>query len=84
MEHHGREEMDSKEESPQVWPDSAEQEQNTAQVTSAFQSSWLLLKLNLAWCGGLASRRSNSAVFMVWKLSLYLRRNTNMSVTIPD
>ncbi|XP_038023392.1 PR domain zinc finger protein 10 isoform X4 [Anas platyrhynchos] len=32
MEHHGREEMDSKEESPQVWPDSAEQEQNTAQV----------------------------------------------------
>ncbi|XP_050766849.1 PR domain zinc finger protein 10 isoform X8 [Gymnogyps californianus] len=32
MEHHGREEMDSKEESPQVWADSAEQEQNTAQV----------------------------------------------------
>ncbi|XP_068515519.1 PR domain zinc finger protein 10 isoform X4 [Anas acuta] len=32
MEHHGREEMDSKEESPQVWPDSAEQEPNTAQV----------------------------------------------------
>nr|XP_009505134.1 PREDICTED: PR domain zinc finger protein 10 [Phalacrocorax carbo] len=32
MEHHSREEMDSKEESPQVWADSAEQEQNTAQV----------------------------------------------------
>ncbi|KAM6043247.1 PR domain zinc finger protein 10 isoform 3-T7 [Chlamydotis macqueenii] len=32
MEHHGEEEMDSKEESPQVWADSAEQEQNTAQV----------------------------------------------------
>ncbi|XP_030320613.1 PR domain zinc finger protein 10 isoform X3 [Calypte anna] len=32
MEHHGREEMDSKEESPQVWPDSAEQEPSTAQV----------------------------------------------------
>ncbi|XP_075298643.1 PR domain zinc finger protein 10 isoform X3 [Opisthocomus hoazin] len=32
MEHHGREEMDSKEESPQAWADSAEQEQNTAQV----------------------------------------------------
>ncbi|KAM9255791.1 PR domain zinc finger protein 10 isoform 1-T4 [Cariama cristata] len=32
MEHHGREEMDSKEESPQVWADSTEQEQNTAQV----------------------------------------------------
>ena len=31
MEHHGREEMDSKEESPQVWPDSAEQDQNAAQ-----------------------------------------------------
>lgn len=37
MEHHGGEEMDSKEESPQVWADSAEQEQNTAQVTSAFE-----------------------------------------------
>ncbi|XP_074833076.1 PR domain zinc finger protein 10 isoform X2 [Carettochelys insculpta] len=32
MEHHNREEMDSKEESPQVWSESAEQEQNTAQV----------------------------------------------------
>ncbi|XP_061870079.1 PR domain zinc finger protein 10 isoform X4 [Colius striatus] len=32
MEHHGREEMDTKEESPQVWADSAEQEQNAAQV----------------------------------------------------
>ncbi|XP_071582900.1 PR domain zinc finger protein 10 isoform X3 [Heliangelus exortis] len=32
MEHHSREEMDSKEESPQVWPDSAEQEPSTAQV----------------------------------------------------
>ncbi|XP_062450529.1 PR domain zinc finger protein 10 isoform X4 [Rhea pennata] len=32
MEHHSREEMDSKEESPQVWTDSAEQEENTAQV----------------------------------------------------
>ncbi|XP_030361415.1 PR domain zinc finger protein 10 isoform X9 [Strigops habroptila] len=32
MEHHGREEMNSKEESPQVWADSAEQEQNSAQV----------------------------------------------------
>lgn len=46
MEHHGREEMDSKEESPQVWADSAEQEQNTAQVTSASQSSRFLLRLN--------------------------------------
>ncbi|XP_065273064.1 PR domain zinc finger protein 10 isoform X3 [Emys orbicularis] len=32
MEHHSRDEMDSKEESPQVWSESAEQEQNTAQV----------------------------------------------------
>ncbi|XP_009867952.1 PREDICTED: PR domain zinc finger protein 10 [Apaloderma vittatum] len=32
MEHHGREEMDSKEQSPRAWGDSAEQEQNTAQV----------------------------------------------------
>ncbi|KAM8795572.1 PR domain zinc finger protein 10 isoform 2-T2 [Eudromia elegans] len=32
MEHDSREEMDSKEESPQVWADSAEQEQNSAQV----------------------------------------------------
>ncbi|KAM4646408.1 PR domain zinc finger protein 10 isoform 7-T9 [Amazona ochrocephala] len=32
MEHHSREEMNSKEESPQVWADSAEQEQNSAQV----------------------------------------------------
>ncbi|XP_010224856.1 PREDICTED: PR domain zinc finger protein 10-like, partial [Tinamus guttatus] len=32
MEHESREEMDSKEESPQVWADSAEQEQNSAQV----------------------------------------------------
>ncbi|XP_074704716.1 PR domain zinc finger protein 10 isoform X3 [Strix aluco] len=32
MEHHGREEMDSKEESPQVWADSAEPEQNSTQV----------------------------------------------------
>lgn len=30
--------MDSKEESPQVWPDSAEQDQNAAQVTSALVS----------------------------------------------
>lgn len=62
MEHHGREEMDSKEESPQVWADSAEQEQNTAQVTSAFQSSRFLLRLNWARCGGLASRRSHLTV----------------------
>lgn len=45
MEHHSREEMDTKEESPQVWADS-EQEQNAAQVTSAFQSTWVLLRLN--------------------------------------
>ncbi|XP_062364780.1 PR domain zinc finger protein 10 isoform X5 [Cinclus cinclus] len=32
MEHPGREEMDLKEESPQVWTESAAQEQNTAQV----------------------------------------------------
>ncbi|XP_030394457.1 PR domain zinc finger protein 10 isoform X4 [Gopherus evgoodei] len=32
MEHHSRDEMDSKEESPQVWSESAEQEQNTAQM----------------------------------------------------
>ncbi|XP_031989548.1 PR domain zinc finger protein 10-like isoform X2 [Corvus moneduloides] len=32
MEHPGREEMDLKEESPQVWAESAAQEQNTAQV----------------------------------------------------
>ncbi|XP_038017318.1 PR domain zinc finger protein 10 isoform X3 [Motacilla alba alba] len=32
MEHTGREEMDLKEESPQVWTESAGQEQNTAQV----------------------------------------------------
>ncbi|XP_019364879.1 PREDICTED: PR domain zinc finger protein 10 isoform X2 [Gavialis gangeticus] len=32
MEHHNRDDMDSKEESPQVWSESAEQEQNTAQV----------------------------------------------------
>ncbi|XP_073177093.1 PR domain zinc finger protein 10 isoform X4 [Lepidochelys kempii] len=32
MEHHSRDEMDSKEESPQVWSESTEQEQNTAQV----------------------------------------------------
>lgn len=46
MEHHSREEMDSKEESPQVWADSAEQEQNAAQVISAFQSARVLLRLN--------------------------------------
>lgn len=34
MEHPGREEMDLKEESPQVWTESAAQEQNTAQVIS--------------------------------------------------
>ncbi|XP_019402545.1 PREDICTED: PR domain zinc finger protein 10 isoform X2 [Crocodylus porosus] len=32
MEHRNRDDMDSKEESPQVWSESAEQEQNTAQV----------------------------------------------------
>ncbi|XP_067420001.1 PR domain zinc finger protein 10 isoform X1 [Emydura macquarii macquarii] len=32
MEHHSGDDMDSKEESPQVWSESAEQEQNTAQV----------------------------------------------------
>ncbi|XP_043356970.1 PR domain zinc finger protein 10 isoform X5 [Dermochelys coriacea] len=32
MEHRSRDEMDSKEESPQVWSESTEQEQNTAQV----------------------------------------------------
>lgn len=49
MEHPGREEMDLKEESPQVWTESAAQEQNTAQVIS--QSS------AFAWVGlGLVGR----------------------------
>lgn len=49
MEHPGREEMDLKEEGPQVWTESAAQEQNTAQVIS--QSS------AFAWVGlGLVGR----------------------------
>ncbi|XP_068028448.1 PR domain zinc finger protein 10 isoform X9 [Anomalospiza imberbis] len=43
MEHTGREEMDLKEESPQVWTESAGQDQNTAQVISQSSAS--------AWAG---------------------------------
>lgn len=39
MEHPGREEMDLKEESPQVWAESAAQEQNTAQVINQSSAS---------------------------------------------
>lgn len=52
MEHPGREEMDLKEESPQVWTESAAQEQNTAQVISQSSAS--------AWVGfGLVGRVSS-------------------------
>lgn len=52
MEHTGREEMDLKEESPQVWTESAGQDQNTAQVISQGSAS--------AWAGlGLVGRVSS-------------------------
>lgn len=56
MKHPGREEMDLKEESPQVWAESAAQEQNTAQVISALQSS------ASAWAG----------LGLVWRVSSHL------------
>lgn len=46
MEHPGREEMELKEESPQVWAESAAQEQNTAQVISQSSAfAWVGLEL---------------------------------------
>lgn len=37
MEPHSRDDMDLKEETTQVWSESAEQEQNTAQVTGGYR-----------------------------------------------
>lgn len=57
MEHTAREEMDLKEESPQVWTESAGQEQNTAQVIRQSSTS--------AWAGfGLVGRVSSHSALI--------------------
>lgn len=49
METHSRDDMDLKEETTQVWSESAEQEQNTAQVTGGYEilyKCWQSLRMH--------------------------------------